>query len=1094
MQTEDDVDAALQFEEDYEDHGGFLCQEEDDIEDAALLEATLQAEARMSANAGNQQAADSRDPQNTAFGSFPTMDTSNEVEPVAKRRRPVVIQHDIPSDFAQAGFSPSASSTAPPPQLAAEASSGAEASQPEDSHLRRSSRSKTPVEALSDRLRELCLGSKPGDCQQPGQMSGNPCKLRHDLGRYRASLQGFDVLFPFSQGPMEPQRQVMAGVLEALNAGSHAVLESPTGTGKTAAVLCAALEWQRRRKEEKGTAPQLIFASRTHAQLKQAIAELRQTAYRPVMSILGSREAGLCVQPEISGEDKAMHVRQACRQARQQGRCDFHAGLQRPQLPEFAVEKLRSGEPWDIEDVANFGRSATACPYYMAHALSKYADLVFCPYSYVLDPSVRQAAGSSCIDLKGCVIILDEAHNVEGVCRDAGSAEITLDQVQGALAALKRMLGEDAGEPAPQQRSAPAHTRRTEELGGFMLPGSVQAASWTQQAPATSESAADRSRGNKVPQTLAKMLRPIQGLLQRLRSFVADAKEAAVFAPQLEPGRQAQSLLKALKLDSEPLLRPGPVGKCPGPGAMPRGEAMLRELVSHGLAGPWASQLELAAALLGQLASAVAQPELYAARVDPGARGERQGLQLWLMSAEGTMRSVASSVHSMLLMSGTLAPLSTTVAELGHTFVQRALRPVAAGHVVGPESLKLISIAQATSATSTKLECTFRAWKRPSFLRTLGQALVTVVKAIPAGVLVFLPSYELLERCLEAWQQTETTSADHECGFGSARGKVGRGGRAKRRYRGAVERIPVEGLPALESQGSRILECLQEAKGHLVIEPEPASSDAQAYKLAKQRYEHAVRQDGRALLLAVYRGRMSEGVSFDDDFSRGVVCIGIPFPNLTEERIAQKRACNDFWVSKGMSRVSGDAWYESKALQAVAQALGRCIRHPADFGALVLLDSRWAELGKAASLPQWLQPFVEDKLDADLAAECLQAHFQTLAHRLPSRRKEDPKVATTDIELNKIEHAPSSDPKDEVKVELNYTMKSDVNGELKDMPKEGVVKNNADTECDQVHNKSAAASGASKAMAPCPAPGRPTAFRRLLSTASKASVEIDLDD
>ena len=86
-------------------------------------------------------------------------------------------------------------------------------------------------------------------------------------------------------------------------------------------------------------------------------------------------------------------------------------------------------------------------------------------------------------------------------------------------------------------------------------------------------------------------------------------------------------------------------------------------------------------------------------------------------------------------------------------------------------------------------------------------------------------------------------------------------------------------------------------------------------------------------------------MSFDDDFARGVVCIGIPFPNLTEERLAQKRACNDFWLARGLGNVSGDAWYESKALHAVAQALGRCIRHPRDFGALVLLDSRWSELG-----------------------------------------------------------------------------------------------------------------------------------------------------
>ena len=76
--------------------------------------------------------------------------------------------------------------------------------------------------------------------------------------------------------------------------------------------------------------------------------------------------------------------------------------------------------------------------------------------------------------------------------------------------------------------------------------------------------------------------------------------------------------------------------------------------------------------------------------------------------------------------------------------------------------------------------------------------------------------------------------------------------------------------------------------------------------------------------------------------------------------------------------MTGDAWYESKAMHAVAQALGRCIRHPGDFGALVLLDSRWAELGKASQLPHWLQPFLVERTDADGAAELLREHFRKL--------------------------------------------------------------------------------------------------------------------
>ena len=60
----------------------------------------------------------------------------------------------------------------------------------------------------------------------------------------------------------------------------------------------------------------------------------------------------------------------------------------------------------------------SACPYYISRALAKGADLVFCPYNYVLDPSIRSAME---IRVENAVIVLDEAHNVEDTLRQEGS-------------------------------------------------------------------------------------------------------------------------------------------------------------------------------------------------------------------------------------------------------------------------------------------------------------------------------------------------------------------------------------------------------------------------------------------------------------------------------------------------------------------------------------------------------------------------------------------------------------------------------------------------------------------------------------------------
>jgi Fanconi anemia group J protein len=45
----------------------------------------------------------------------------------------------------------------------------------------------------------------------------------------------------------------------------------------------------------------------------------------------------------------------------------------------------------DIEDLARIGSRHKACPYFAARHLADTAELVFCPYSYLLDPNIRRA-------------------------------------------------------------------------------------------------------------------------------------------------------------------------------------------------------------------------------------------------------------------------------------------------------------------------------------------------------------------------------------------------------------------------------------------------------------------------------------------------------------------------------------------------------------------------------------------------------------------------------------------------------------------------------------------------------------------------------
>lgn len=152
------------------------------------------------------------------------------------------------------------------------------------------------------------------------------------------TIRGVPVSFPFE--PYEIQKAYMEKVIECLQNEANGVLESPTGTGKTLSLLCSSLAWltikkaqmqaQRQILSEESFientvlsglnqaagnsnssnralygVPTIIYSSRTHSQLSQAMQELKRTAYsHMVASVLGSRDQ-MCIHPDIMNEEQS---------------------------------------------------------------------------------------------------------------------------------------------------------------------------------------------------------------------------------------------------------------------------------------------------------------------------------------------------------------------------------------------------------------------------------------------------------------------------------------------------------------------------------------------------------------------------------------------------------------------------------------------------------------------------------------------------------------------------------------------------------------------------------------------------------------------
>jgi Rad3-related DNA helicase len=78
-------------------------------------------------------------------------------------------------------------------------------------------------------------------------------------------------------------------------------------------------------------------------------------------------------------------------------------------LLEFKREPSVIEQIADIEDLLQLGNYHCTCPYYLSRELQKTADVIFMPYNYLVDVSIRDSLN---INLEDAVLIFDEAHNL----------------------------------------------------------------------------------------------------------------------------------------------------------------------------------------------------------------------------------------------------------------------------------------------------------------------------------------------------------------------------------------------------------------------------------------------------------------------------------------------------------------------------------------------------------------------------------------------------------------------------------------------------------------------------------------------------------
>ncbi|KAM7345143.1 general transcription and DNA repair factor IIH helicase subunit Xpd isoform 2-T2 [Cochliomyia hominivorax] len=187
-------------------------------------------------------------------------------------------------------------------------------------------------------------------------------------------------------------------------------------------------------------------------------------------------------------------------------------------------------------------------------------------------------------------------------------------------------------------------------------------------------------------------------------------------------------------------------------------------------------------------------------------------------------------------------------------------------------------------------------------IRNYGQLLVETAKTVPDGVVCFFTSYLYLESVVASWYD-----------------------------QGIVDTLLRYKLLFIETQ------------------------DNAETSYALMNYVKACDCGRGAVLLAVARGKVSEGVDFDHHYGRAVLMFGIPYV-FTQSRILKARL--DYLRDQFQIRENDFLTFD--AMRHAAQCVGRALRGKTDYGIMIFADKRFARQDKRSRLPKWIQEHLVD--------------------------------------------------------------------------------------------------------------------------------------
>ncbi|CEL59864.1 DNA excision repair protein ERCC-2 [Rhizoctonia solani AG-1 IB] len=463
----------------------------------------------------------------------------------------------------------------------------------------------------------------------------------------------------------------------------------------------------------------------------------------------------LCLHPEVSKEKKGKVVDARCRdltsaQAVEKGRndpgnyplCAWHEGLN-----DMEEGALVPAGIYTLADISNMGRERTTCPYFTIRRMMPFVDVIIYSFHYLLDPKVAEQVSKELS--KDSIVVFDEAHNIDNVCIESLSIDLTRPMLEAATRSVTK-LGEKIDEikATDADRLQEEYERLVE---GLQETENNRAEDVVMANPVLPDDLLKEAvPGNirKAEHFIAFLKRLVEYLKTRMRVLHVVAETPLSFLQHLKDityierrplrfcAERLQSLIRTLELTQ-----------------IDEYSSLQKVANFATLVSTYEKGFLLILEPFEGENTTVPNPIFHFTCLDPSL----------------AIKPVFERFSSVVITSGTISPLDMYPKMLQFTPVVQETYPMTLTRNC------FLPLVITRGSDQVAISSRFEVRNDPSVVRNFGSILIEYCKIVPDGVVAFFPSYLYMESIVAAWHDMACDNGRGAVLLSVARGKVSEG-------------------------------------------------------------------------------------------------------------------------------------------------------------------------------------------------------------------------------------------------------------------------------------------------------------------------------